>query len=242
MTDRLKKIERLLALQQQLHRLAEWKLAALDRKKAELASEQESLFGALNDDEPLQGLFVEAMARRLNALARETDKVNRARECASRRLAQEGLTLKRAERMTERVRRQYLEALGKRGFARASRSAGQARRCKPPVSYAGQAWRDEPTPTTSRRSEPMAISPPTDIVLDVSAPRTRARCARRPRVSTDGGGHADLRRNSNAALADASSAALPPAAERQAGCRRECVPRVRGDGARHADRGSHAQR
>jgi hypothetical protein len=117
MNRRLRKIERLLALQEQLHRLAEWKLAALDRKKAELASDQASLVGALNRDDPLHGVFIEAMARRLNALAREADRVNRARAAASRRLAEEGLTLKRAERMTVRVRRQYEEILGKRGFA-----------------------------------------------------------------------------------------------------------------------------
>jgi hypothetical protein len=117
MNRRLRKIERLLALQEQLHRLAEWKLAALDRKKAELASDQASLVGALNRDDPLHGVFIEAMARRLNALAREADRVNRARAAASRRLTEEGLTLKRAERMTVRVRRQYEEILGKRGFA-----------------------------------------------------------------------------------------------------------------------------
>jgi hypothetical protein len=117
MNRRLRKIERLLALQEQLHRLAEWKLAALDRKQAELASDQASLIGALNRDDPLHGVFIEAMARRLNALAREADRVNRARAAASRRLAEEGLTLKRAERMTVRARRQYEEILGKRGFA-----------------------------------------------------------------------------------------------------------------------------
>jgi hypothetical protein len=103
MNRRLRKIERLLALQEQLHRLAEWKLAALDRKKAELASDQASLVGALNRDDPLHGVFIEAMARRLNALAREADRVNRARAAASRRLTEEGLTLKRAERMTVRA-------------------------------------------------------------------------------------------------------------------------------------------
>ncbi len=117
MNRRLKKIERVLAVQAQLHRLAEWKLAALDHKKAELASDEASLVGALNRDDPLHGLFVEAMARRLNALARETDRVNLARAAASRRLAEEGMALKRVERMTARVRRQYEQILGKRGFA-----------------------------------------------------------------------------------------------------------------------------
>ena len=116
MQRRLKKIERVLAVQEKLHRLAEWRLAALDREKAEVAGSQAALLGAFNRDEALHGLFVEAMARRLTALAREAERINRARDAQSRRLAEEGLRLKRVERMTERVRRAHLRQLTRRGF------------------------------------------------------------------------------------------------------------------------------
>jgi hypothetical protein len=117
MKQRLQSIERILAIQERQRQLAEWKLAALDRERAEIAANEERLFSALNDDERLQGIFVEAMARRLAALAREAERLGREREAQSLRLTEAGLTMKRTERMTERLRREYLEQLGKRGFA-----------------------------------------------------------------------------------------------------------------------------
>ncbi len=117
MKKRLQSIERILSIQEKQRQLAEWKLAAIDREKDEIAANEERLFSALNDDDRLQGVFVEAMARRLRALAKEADRVAREREAQSRRLTEAGLTMKRTERMTERLRRQYLEQLGKRGFA-----------------------------------------------------------------------------------------------------------------------------
>jgi hypothetical protein len=116
MDRRWKKIERVKAVQERLHQMAEWKLAQLDREKAELAAGQKALIEALNQDDHLQGLFVEAMAKRLNALARETDRVNRARIAQNQRLVEEGLRLKRTERMSTAARRQYQEALKKHGF------------------------------------------------------------------------------------------------------------------------------
>jgi len=113
---RLKKIERILAVQKRLHQLAEWRLAELDREKAELIDGQKALVAALNHDAQLQGLFVEAMARRLSALARETDRVNQARNAQFRRLVEEGLRLKRTERMTAGVRRDYRTSQSKQGF------------------------------------------------------------------------------------------------------------------------------
>lgn len=116
MERRIKKIERLLALQEKVHRLHEWRLAELDHRKAENAASRDSLFEALNRDHPLHSLFVDAMARRLNALARENDKLSTAREQQRRRLLDEGLRMKRIERMSGRIRREHLEQLRKRGF------------------------------------------------------------------------------------------------------------------------------
>jgi hypothetical protein len=57
------------------------------------------------------------MARRLAAIARDAERVNRAREVQGRRLREEGMKLKMVERMNDRVRRQYREAFARRGFS-----------------------------------------------------------------------------------------------------------------------------
>ena len=116
MRDRLKKIERVLAVQEQLHRLAQWKMAALDREKAELADGQVDLLSALNGDNQLHGLFVEAMTRRLKALAREAERLERARRVMEEQLSDQALKLKRTERMTDRVRREDQLGRDKRLF------------------------------------------------------------------------------------------------------------------------------
>ena len=116
MDRRLRKIERVLAVQQQLHRLAEWRLAGLDRERRELQASEVQLVAALNQDEKLQGVFVEAMARRIAAIARDGERVNRAREVQGRRLFEEGRKLKMVERMNDRVRREYRKAFARHGF------------------------------------------------------------------------------------------------------------------------------
>jgi hypothetical protein len=116
MRDRLKKIERVLAVQEQLHRLAQWKMAALEREKTANADGQVDLISALNADNQLHGLFVEAMTRRLAALAREAERLERARGVMEKELSEEGLKLKRTEKMTVRVRREHQLGRDKRLF------------------------------------------------------------------------------------------------------------------------------
>lgn len=117
MDRRLKKVERVLAVQKQLHRLADWELASLDREKAELAAGETALVSALNGDDNLQGLFIESMARRLKALAIEAERLNQSRKVVSARLTEAGLSVKRTERMTAKLKREMEAEIGKRGFA-----------------------------------------------------------------------------------------------------------------------------
>jgi uncharacterized coiled-coil protein SlyX len=116
--DRLRKARRIMAVQAQLHRLAEWRLAALVREEGELDASQQQLIGTLNEDAALHGLFVDAMARRLRALARETDRVKAAQEEQSRRLLEEAMRLKRAERMADRIGKEERRAGEKRDLQR----------------------------------------------------------------------------------------------------------------------------
>lgn len=124
---RLNKIERILAVQEKLHRLAEWKLAKIEEKQAGLISERKSLVDALNGNDLLQSLFVEAMAKRLAVLARETDRVSRERDEQVRQLFAEALRLGRTERVTEKLRRQHAEDLWKRSFRDILESVGRKR-------------------------------------------------------------------------------------------------------------------
>lgn len=116
MKQRLKKIERIRAVQEKMHQLAEAKLAALDREQQENARDQETLVGAFNRDNPLHGAFVEAMARRLGALTREATRIEASREAQNKALTEAGLKLRRTEKMNEHVRRQVRAELGKRSF------------------------------------------------------------------------------------------------------------------------------
>jgi len=103
MADRLAKVRRIQAVQAELHRLAEWRLAGLARKQQELAEEQTVLIETLNDEDQLHGLFVGAMARRLRTLAGETERVKVAHEAQTDRVLDEARRLKQAERMVDRV-------------------------------------------------------------------------------------------------------------------------------------------
>jgi len=116
MKDRLKKIQRVVAVQQRLHQLAELRLAALKREGAEIQLGQEDLVGALNKDDAFHGLFVDAMARRLRVLAREAERVARAREAQHERVLHEAMRLKRTERMAEIVDRAHKAGERRRGF------------------------------------------------------------------------------------------------------------------------------
>lgn len=72
---RERKIKRILALQEQLHKLSQWRLGELQRQEDTLQDKQRDLIGALNEDGRLQGLFVGAMAKRLSSLADEEMRV-----------------------------------------------------------------------------------------------------------------------------------------------------------------------
>jgi hypothetical protein len=99
MASRTQKIARMVAVQRQLHRLAEWKLVQLQRREADLHDQECSLIGSLNAEEPLHGLFVQAMAKRLASIGQESTVVGRARQSQSDIVLAECRKLKHAERM-----------------------------------------------------------------------------------------------------------------------------------------------
>ena len=99
MRSRMEKISRMLAVQRQMHRLEEWKLALLQHREEELRDEERSLIASLNADDPLHGLFVQTIAKRLTSVGRECAVVGKARKTQSETLLTEARKLKHVERM-----------------------------------------------------------------------------------------------------------------------------------------------
>ena len=79
--------------------MAEWELARLQQKGAELKAAQVAVIEALNDDDKLSGLFVEAASKRLRALAAEEDQVEQRRRKQADETLDRAMQVKRAEKM-----------------------------------------------------------------------------------------------------------------------------------------------
>jgi hypothetical protein len=63
--QRANKVRRIQAVETQLRRMEELKLHGLQQRLHQLEADQRGVIEALNGDNPLQGLFVASMARRL---------------------------------------------------------------------------------------------------------------------------------------------------------------------------------
>ncbi len=110
MNRRAQKARRILEVQEQLHRIEDWRTADLRRKLAELEESQRALICALNEDEALHGLFLDSMARRLRLLAEESAQTAREKEAQENRLLEQGQRLKCAERLSTTADRQATRA------------------------------------------------------------------------------------------------------------------------------------
>jgi hypothetical protein len=119
-----RKIHRILAVQQQMHRIEEWKLADLRRRLEQLAADQKDLIGALNEDDALQGLFIDSMARRLQTLSEEASKTGQQTDVQAARLLDQAGRLICAERLADAADLQELRADEKKGLAEAIERLG----------------------------------------------------------------------------------------------------------------------
>ncbi|GGF47954.1 hypothetical protein GCM10007301_04080 [Azorhizobium oxalatiphilum] len=104
MKDRLRKARRIVAVQEQVHRQAEWRLADIHRQKVENERLRDELITTLNGD-TFGPLLVEVVAKRLKAVAAESQRIAAEQERQDARVREEALRLKRAERMKENVNR-----------------------------------------------------------------------------------------------------------------------------------------
>lgn len=103
MQERAAKARRILAAQQQLHRIEQWKLAELQRELADLTSAQMEIIGALNDSNALHGLFIDTTARRLGTLAEEAERVTRRKDDQSLRTTEHAVRVRASERLEQAV-------------------------------------------------------------------------------------------------------------------------------------------
>lgn len=99
MKKRLLSLARIVELKNHQRRADELRLAALQRREAEFMIEQELLIQALNADQPLHGLFVETMARRLRALSEQLETNRQAQATAAALIKRHATQLKVAERL-----------------------------------------------------------------------------------------------------------------------------------------------
>ncbi len=110
------KVHRILGVQQQLHRIEEWRLADLDRTLRELATSERDLIRALNEDEALQGLFIDATARRLTSIAEQAARVGKEKTAQEQRLLEHAARKVCAERLAQAVDREVAQAADKRNL------------------------------------------------------------------------------------------------------------------------------
>lgn len=114
MQSRVEKARRVAGLQAQIKRLEEWRLGDLERRLAAGEAAQRELIAALNADHPLYGLFIDAMARCLRALAEEAGRTRDVRDVQARRLLACAGRLKTAERLAAAADRAALREIGKK--------------------------------------------------------------------------------------------------------------------------------
>lgn len=95
----VEKTRRILAAEQQLHRIEQWKLAEVERRLADLEAMQIELIGALNDTNALHGLFIDNTARRLGSITVEAERIGRERDEQALKLKAHATRVKVCERL-----------------------------------------------------------------------------------------------------------------------------------------------
>ena len=97
--DRRRRMQRLLKVQEQLHRIEEWRLAEARQEHEAIVRDQEELIQSLNADGGLQGLFLDATSRRLKKLATRERESGEAKDAQAERVLAEGARRGVAERL-----------------------------------------------------------------------------------------------------------------------------------------------
>jgi hypothetical protein len=99
--QRAKRAKRIHQVLTQLHVIEEQRKLALQRRQDELERSQLEVINALNTEDALHGLFIDATARFLRNLTQEAQRVAEEREVQSRKLLDRATKMKTVERLRE---------------------------------------------------------------------------------------------------------------------------------------------
>lgn len=107
---RLESIERMLAIQSRIRKLAEWRQKAIELKATAARDESRALVLSLNGDGPTGGLFSDMTARRLHRVAVSIGELDAAAAEQARHVLTETGREKRTARLVDHVRKVKLRA------------------------------------------------------------------------------------------------------------------------------------
>jgi hypothetical protein len=101
MQTRVKSLRRILAVQRDMQRLAEWKLAVLQGKEADLQKDQERLVTYLDENHSFTPAYARNIAERLRLLAAARQKVAAEKQLQAEHLLEQTRRLGQTERRVE---------------------------------------------------------------------------------------------------------------------------------------------
>jgi hypothetical protein len=101
MTDRLRAMQRVLKVQTQIHRLAQWKLLGLERQEDALRDRQEKLLRFLDEEGSYTALFGKALMTQLHHVGEEKARVLVAKDEQAGQTLEESRRLGRMQNMVE---------------------------------------------------------------------------------------------------------------------------------------------
>jgi hypothetical protein len=117
MRQRIRKIDRILKVQQHLQKEAELKLGNLEREASDLKVAQETLIQTMNDHETLHGLFVDVAAKRLQGLASQASVIEKEKVMQKAVTIDKAMQAKRTEKMLSGLKDQERREIEKRDLA-----------------------------------------------------------------------------------------------------------------------------
>jgi hypothetical protein len=107
MKQRRKSLTKILLLQEQLHKLSAWKLAALDQQRSELEEAQKATIEAIDRDTIMNGILVAGATRHLRGIDRRIEAVKAEHVVQSQLALEHGARTKLAERLVDSVDAKY---------------------------------------------------------------------------------------------------------------------------------------
>ena len=131
MSARLKSMRRIVEVQRDLRRAAEWRRAELERRLAALQEGERELVRFLSGENAFSGLFAASLAGRLRSLAAEVEEAKRALAAQAEVVLCEAGREKRAERLAATLRREERRGEERNELAAAVEDAGM-RHASPP--------------------------------------------------------------------------------------------------------------